>query len=432
MILDQLKFTESVTRGLELSDDKAVAYAAKIEEFLGLLEGRIDTAQAYEVLEILSCLVSFKAYFESVERWEGLVFRALEMIRQNIYNSAYHPLYGFFGIAHVAMVLKELCKEQPNLARFLQSVDKVLATNVQDYLKSSEEELMTSGNFECITGLSGVLRHALDSYEETLEEATIDIVKLFSRRAHDKAILGHTIPGWQYYPSATEKHYMTESAENGCINYGLSHGMAGALVMLARAYKEGIDLIGQETAIDGLFDEYMTSYYIADNVAQWPGRITVEDYLAMKSRGLPHKVPRQMSWCYGSIGILRAMYLAANYMNKADIKAFALDELVKIAQMDTERYLFKFANVCHGNASIVSIMDEMFRETGNVVFRNKTLEQSHILVDFIINANYSHVGETREDTVHLFSYLEGYSGILQTLQAVVDGGNGHKKQILVV
>ena len=77
---------------------------------------------------------------------------------------------------------------------------------------------------------------------------------------------------------------------------------------------------------------------------------------------------RTMSWCYGSIGILRAIYLASINMSNEASKTFALNELIKIAKMESSDYLLSMPIICHGFAGTVSIMTEMFVDTKNDVF----------------------------------------------------------------
>ena len=54
-------------------------------------------------------------------------------------------------------------------------------------------------------------------------------------------------------------------------------------------------------------------------------------------------------------------------------------------------------------------------------------------IDYIIKTDYSYIKVNPDKKVHLYGYLEGYSGILQTIQSFIDyGDNMHKKRILVI
>jgi len=53
----------------------------------------------------------------------------------------------------------------------------------------------------------------------------------------------------------------------------------------------------------------MNAMYYIDDIAYWPGRITLEQFMGDQDI---QKTSNQMSWCYGSVGILRVMYLAGD------------------------------------------------------------------------------------------------------------------------
>jgi hypothetical protein len=140
-----------------------------------------------------------------------------------------------------------------------------------------------------------------------------------------------------------------------------------------------------------------------------------------------------MSWCYGSIGNLRAMFLASCNTENKEMEDYTINELVKIAQMDTKDYLLYLPYVCHGFAGTVSIMDEMFNDTGNIIFLKTANEQLKLCIDYITNADYSYIDEEPRKRVHLYNYLEGYSGMFQTAQSFLCNiDKGHKKRLLVV
>ena len=182
--------------------------------------------------------------------------------------------------------------------------------------------------------------------------------------------------------------------------------------------------------IDTLFDEYFKSSYTINDIIYWPGRITLEQYIKQDEI---IKERRPMSWCYGSLGILRSIYLASGYMSYKDIKSFAVNELTKIAKLKMEDYLLNMPNICHGFAGTVAIMSEMFLDTGNDIFVDVAKNQMLDCIEYIINTDFKHTDPNREKRVYLYNYLEGYSGMLQVLLSLIGcDSNIHKKRILVV
>jgi len=432
MILELSEITQKLSAKIDLNEEKIEKFTKKLQDFFDILENRIEIADKTEILEILSMLTTFKENFISKSKWEALVLRSLEIIRQNLHDSIYHPFSTYSGIGHVAFILNQLYEKNPNIKRFLYSVNELLSANLQRYLRDSQiPELSTINNFEFIYGLSGALRYTLDfDDDENMHSISSQIVEVLLKRLHPKSIDGHIIPGWYYYPSPIELESLNESAKNGVLNYGLSHGIAGPLMTLSLAYNKGICIAGLKESIDNIFIEYYKASYRVDDVIHWAGSISINQYLGQEKIDT---IPRRMSWCYGSIGILRAMYLASIYMSNEENRFFAVNELVKIAKMEPNDYQLSMPIICHGFAGTASIMAEMYIDTENDVFQNMAKKQIIKCVDYIIGADYLYEEENSKRKVELFCYLEGYSGILQTIQSFLKcGDNVHKKRIIII
>ena len=227
---------------------------------------------------------------------------------------------------------------------------------------------------------------------------------------------------------------MTDDAPNGCINYGLSHGMAGPLFVLSLAHKKGLRKDGLEGAIEGLFDEFMKSSYHVDNIAYWPRRISFEQYAGLEDM---QKTPGQMSWCYGSPGILRVLYTSSILMGRDDVAKFALDEFLKIAELDLANYALGQAIVCHGLVGTAAVLNLMYLETGKTAFLDKSSEMINMCSVIDINS-YFELEKQRAQEINsqsrasLHNHLEGYSGILQTILSIIRSRpTGNDRRLLI-
>ena len=87
-----------------------------------------------------------------------------------------------------------------------------------------------------------------------------------------------------------------------------------------------------------------------------------------------------MSWCYGSIGILNSLYAAAKEKSDKRLKKFCVNELKKIALMDTRDYLLASPIVCHGLSGALLIFKRMYQQTKDEVFYHKVIELLEELV----------------------------------------------------
>ena len=207
------------------------------------------------------------------------------------------------------------------------------------------------------------------------------------------------------------------------------------MATLALAYGKGFRTEGLLEAINGLISEYMNALYYVDDMAYWPGRITYEQYVGIHELT---KAPSRMSWCYGSVGILRILYLAGSLLPDEKTKNFALDELIKIAEMDLINYELTQPIVCHGYVGTAAILSAMYLDTNRVEFLQKTTE----MVEASISFNIERYTENERQLARmlnlslrtsLHSHLEGYNGIVQTVLSILKGmPNENEKRLLVL
>lgn len=134
----------------------------------------------------------------------------------------------------------------------------------------------------------------------------------------------------------------------GHANFGMAHGAAGLLALLALATTRACVVDGQHEAIaalTGWFDRWRQDS--ADG-PWWPQWITREEL----HTGHPnHPGPRRPSWCYGTVGIARAQQLAAIATNDPE-RQHAAEEALAASLTDTHLDQITEPGLCHGTAGI--------------------------------------------------------------------------------
>jgi len=405
--------------------------------YFSCLERDLGKASPNEAADAVSTLANFKEYFKSKSEWEHLTLHMLDVIKKGVSASMFHNFAVFSGITHVAFAIYELSITTPKIKPFFDNIVKLLLENLSLYLEgANKEKFKTSGNFEVIKGLSGPLRFLLNFIDDyQINNIAYQIVDVFIRRSKDTTFLNRRVPGWHYWPSEMEATFMSTKASNGCINYGLSHGIGGPLVTLSLAYKNGIRKEGLVDAIDGLISEYMQAAYHVDDIVYWPGMITFEQYVGFDEI---RKTPNQMSWCYGSVGNLRAIYMSGVSMSNDEVTQFAISELVKIAKMNSAGYLLESPIVCHGLVGTAAIINLMYLDTGKDEFYNKTIEMLEVAIKVDVNNFFDSEKQRASERnkplrASLHNYLEGYGGIINTILSIAKGvPSENEKRLLIV
>jgi hypothetical protein len=436
---DKIRYDNGIKASLK--DEFFEMFIQNVGEYFNILESEFNKTplriNPSEALNIISMLAGFKYCFISQEEWERLTLKSLGVLRRGVVSDVFGKFEVFFGIGQVTFTIHNLSLIAPNIKPFMNGLNKILIDNLSKYLDTTKiEDLMTTSNYEVIAGLSGPLRYLLDFPENhEMVKMAEKIVDLFVKRSKEKVVAEYKVTGWHHYPSEMEASFMQFEAPNGVVNYGLSHGMAGPLVALSMAYKNGIYIDGLEDTINNLISEYMGAYYYVNDIIHWPGMITLEQRMGVEEID---KMAGKMSWCYSSVGILRALYMASDFTNNEEVRQFAVKEYLKIAKMDMTDYLLTQPIVCHGHAGTAAVINAMYLDTGIPEFLQRAIEMAEVCTQFSSEKFFENQIQIHKNAdislrAQLHEYLEGYTGLLQSILSIIKGEpNENEKRLLIV
>jgi hypothetical protein len=128
----------------------------------------------------------------------------------------------------------------------------------------------------------------------------------------------------------------------------MAHGAAGLLALLALATIHDCVVDGQHAAIAVLTDWFDRWRQDGVNGPWWPQWITREE---LRTGRPARTTPGRPTWCYGSVGIARALQLAALAIGDPGRQETAEDALAT-SLTDTQLDRITEPGLCHGIAGI--------------------------------------------------------------------------------
>ncbi|MFD7581576.1 lanthionine synthetase LanC family protein [Kitasatospora sp. NPDC059817] len=183
----------------------------------------------------------------------------------------------------------------------------------------------------------------------------------------------------------------------GHLNLGLAHGVPGPLALLALARLRGVQVPGQDEAIEALAS-WLAARRIPgplDPVDQgapvdpvdpagpaptepaptgpdaaggrpgaggsWPMTVRVEDEEAGR---LPTDQPTRAAWCYGTPGAARALFLAGAARGRSDWRTTAVAALTDTLR-DPAGWNLQGPGLCHGTGGLLRIAQRMAEDSGS-------------------------------------------------------------------
>lgn len=158
----------------------------------------------------------------------------------------------------------------------------------------------------------------------------------------------NTRPGWWCWngPQQTQP-----PPAGGHANFGMAHGIAGPLALLALTLRDGITVDGHAAAITRVCRWLDTWQQHANGVTWWPQWITSED----NKTGRPRQAaPLRPSWCYGTPGIARAQQLAARALSDSSRQHLAEAAFASCVTDPAQTGRLIDRSLCHGTAGLIA------------------------------------------------------------------------------
>ncbi|MGW2301142.1 lanthionine synthetase C family protein [Streptomyces sp. NPDC001809] len=256
----------------------------------------------------------------------------------------------FYGAPAVAFALHTV--GHPAYRSALVSLEQPLTGLIESRLGAAHER-MDSGRpprmreYDLISGLTGLGAYLL--HRGSTPDLLLDVLRYLVRLLQEPIrVDGHEVPGW--WTSDDPAGLPDTSAPAGHANFGVAHGVAGPVALLALAHRTGHCVPGQREALTAacrLLEAWAQP--VQGGGAAWPETLSLDGWLAGPARvGRPGRP----SWCYGTPGISRALQLAAIACGRGASQRRA--EAVLTACLCDSAQLAQVTDltVCHGWAGL--------------------------------------------------------------------------------
>lgn len=255
----------------------------------------------------------------------------------------------FSGAPAVAYVLHTAGRTA--YAKALSTLDNHIERITRDQLHHAHEridrgQLPALREFDLISGLTGLGAYQLRRHGggDLLKAILSYLVRLCEPIILD----GRELPGW--WTSNDTADLPSDHCPGGHGNLGMAHGITGPLTLMACASRRGVQVSGQNEAIQTIcawLDQWRHGIGLD---AWWPGTVALHE---LEADALRHSGPQRPSWCYGTPGIARAQQLAGIALGDQALQRLAESALIGCITDDTQLDQLGDASLCHGWAGVV-------------------------------------------------------------------------------
>lgn len=387
------------------------------------------------IMNIAECFI----YFEDQEYWlknvNVIMKRIKEILESNIYTM--RPSL-FSGISEIGFSIFLLYTNTGYYRNFWQKLNETLYDIIEYNLcfLDNQMENMKTNYYDVIYGMSGIAVYLLlceesDKRNKVLEHIAKYLIDILLGK---HKVNNNVEPNWyiryENQMSEEEKRIFPK----GNFNLGYAHGIAGIMVALSKISAAGINLEDQNKAIEESIRIYMKYGTINDNIYLWPERLGYEEYYTKEKITFQNE---RQSWCYGAIGISRAIYLTGSLLENKFLKEFGYNNIVNIAKLPIESYHLSSPILCHGYSGISSILYRTYKEKPTEILSDKIKElltQILSLYDEKSQFGFKDIKFRQQKFVWMDdnTFLEGTSGIILYLLSLFKADSLYDKHIVII
>lgn len=292
---------------------------------------------------------------------------------------------GLAGIAYVLHCLQASDFSPVYPEAKLQGVDR--------YLFEVAMEQIEGGEIDFLYGASGILHYFLEkSHQSPIEDYLHSMVQKMA----DHALI---YPDTSYlYPNI----YSNKGSQY--LDFGLSHGVCGVLLVLLQAQEKGI----QKELIEPLVSGGLNL------MIDFRGHVSTEENLYSffpffldKESSKPY-FGNRLGWCYGDLNQALLLYRSSQLFQREEYRK--LGDLVgthTLLRKEKESTEIEHMHFCHGSAGLATFYQTLYELSG--------IETYHEGYEYWIEQTLIHLCDQSDDLLQEPGLLEGLIGIAFTL-----------------
>jgi hypothetical protein len=308
------------------------------------------------------------------EGWDVTGREHLELAVRGAETVPALPVGLFSGLSGLAFGAWQLSRQGTRYRRLLARLDEAICARAIALAESlqDQDDGVTIGDFDVISGLSGVGAYLLCRHDQPVPAAALTAV---IRALVDLTADVDDVPRWHTPARLLWDEEMRAVYPNGNLNCGLAHGIPGPLAFLSLALRTGSAVPGQPEAIARMADWLCANRCDDAWGINWPNAVPLEPDGASDSGHLrPGSAqsapdgPSRCAWCYGSPGIARALWLAGEALDRDAYRAPAIAAMEDVFRRPVAVRRIDSPTFCHGVAGLLAITLRFAHDTGRPVF----------------------------------------------------------------
>ena len=408
-----------------ISEKNRIKTEKFIFDFIYKIENR-ESVKRYTKSEIVFYISETLGTDLETERLISLCNSLIEELVSDIQEGKLHlsGMFSDFGI--LTFAVNNIYIKTGELRKLNTSLNTILLDYASGLANTTKNKKITMRDYDCISGVSGMLYYLLDTDVSVLDEDKIqNLIEYLiwltkNHRYKDYEVINFHIENEMQFRGDEREMY-----KDGIINFGLSHGMTGVLATLLKVYEKDLyddknELVEAMETIFNIYEKFETNI---NGIYHYPTQLDFNKYI----NGISGKNINNAGWCYGNISNVLILYRGSKILSWEDKIEKYERGLKEIINQSAEMYNLEHSVLCHGYASVITEQISIYEETKDLDFLHSLDNNIDLMMDAYerYNEYYDKIEDTRisENGISVeiqghkddISFLSGIGGIFLTL-----------------
>ncbi|MCM3699008.1 lanthionine synthetase LanC family protein [Paenibacillus macerans] len=289
---------------------------------------------------------------ENSEFWDEILMRNMQIIREEISrNKLGREAFPDPALIDTAYSVYFVWKNTKYFGKFVNSFNGYIEDVTSNYIQYFYENKQNLGYgfFSLFSGLSGICNYLLefgDEYQTMIEE----LLRIFVYITNEE--------------SAGSSRIMNQvDLTNNSLDFSLSNGIGGILMVMVKAYTNNIVVPEQEQAMNQIIRTYRRYVIRRNNSTYWPGILHFGSQNDFQESG-----NMKETWAYGALAISRVLHAAGNSIHNADIVEWTNQIMLSKGRMPSNEFIVMTPSLSNGYSGLLSLFDAVYRDDPSIVF----------------------------------------------------------------
>lgn len=368
--------------------------------------------------------------------WDVIAHNYIIALKNSLEQKGISSPSLFGGLGGIAYSIFAASRDGQRYSKFLKTINTLLLQETKKMLRDvdffiEKGQGVPSVSYDVIAGLVGIGRYLLETRDiEEHQTLLLDILNVLCKLSTPIVINREVVPGWYI----SREHQFNDKYRNrypeGNFNIGVSHGVSGILALFSLCLERGIKVPKMYSVMNQIIDCLLFFKQEDEDGIYWPGIISFYEFTNQS----PKNVRIADTWCYGSTGIGRVLFLAGRSTGREELKELAQRVYYSIYSDRTMRQRnLSGSSFCHGTAGLMYLTQKMGIETRDdylVHESNKVFDQ--LKTQFDKGTSFGYSDSESKLTINKPGLLEGTAGIALALLTAQDNRKYHWEQLFLM